>query len=93
MKLTHTSQTHIQLLGSLVLHVQKQVEELKLEPETLEQTRKISVNVSSLVILALNPIALRRAKIVFRFGLPEYNRVKEQKMKIIVEFANSVDPE
>ena len=35
------------------------------------------------VINLLNPIALRKAKIVYNFGLPECNRVKDGKTKYV----------
>ena len=37
----------------------------------------------------LNPIGLRKAKIIYNFCLSECSRVKAPKMKI-VEFANSI---
>ena len=37
-----------------------------------------------------NPTALKKAKIVYYFGLSECNRVKAPK---IVDFANSIDPD
>ena len=40
----------------------------------------------------LNPIALRKAKIVYNFGLSECNRVKALKVKID-ELANSIVPD
>ena len=43
-------------------------------------------------MLTLNPIALRKAKIVYNFGLSECNRVKAYKMKT-VDSANRVDKE
>ena len=39
-----------------------------------------------------NPIALRKAKIVYNFGHSECNRVKASKTKRKGELANIVDP-
>ena len=38
-------------------------------------------NISRYIISRINPIALRKAKIVFNFGLSECNRVKRQESK------------
>ena len=46
--------------------------------ESPKQTGSVLCAESNIFVLALNPIALRKAKIVYNFGLSECNRVNSR---------------